>query len=241
VCVGSRRGIAVVKEAEQAGVAEILERGSLYEYAAATAGATRYQGRMPAFGISLPQTGTRVVVRHATHGGVFARLTGDRFIAPGRAPHELELSQALRGSGVQTPELTGYALYASGRFLCTNDVLTAEVSGARDLAAILAETPSNPRPALEATARLFAALARAGAHHADLNLKNVLIARSAGGFTASVLDVDRVTLDVDRESAMRRNLARFERSAKKWRARRSLAVSDLDLRWLADRTKELAA
>jgi hypothetical protein len=142
---------------------------------------------------------------------------------------------------VQTPELTAYALYASGRFLCTSDVLTAEASGARDLATILAETPGNPRPALEATARLLAGLARAGAHHADLNLKNVLITRTAGALTASVLDVDRVTLDVDRESAMRRNLARFERSARKWRSQQSLAVSELDLRWLAGRAKELAA
>jgi hypothetical protein len=40
---------------------------------------------------------------------------------------------------------------------------------------------------------------------------------------------------------MTRNLTRFERSARKWRFRRALAVSELDLRWLADRARELAA
>jgi 3-deoxy-D-manno-octulosonic acid kinase len=172
---------------------------------------------------------------------MLAWMTGDRFVGAGRAPYELEVAHALRDANVPTPEVVGYALYRAGFFLSRIDILTSEVPGARDLASVLGESPNDPRPVLEATARLIAALAGAGAHHADLNLKNVLIARSSRGTTASVLDVDRVSLGLGREDAMKRNLARFERSARKWLAKGALAVSEVDLRWLAGRARELAA
>jgi 3-deoxy-D-manno-octulosonic acid kinase len=241
VAVRARHGTAIVKESESRGVAEILERGTLYAHAATHPDSTRYRGRLPAFGIPLPHSATRVVVRHATHGGMLAWMTGDRFIGAGRAPHELEVAHALRDAGVPTPELVGYALYRGDRFFSRIDVVTSEVPDALDLATVLGESPNDPRPALEATARLIAALASAGAHHADLNLKNVLIVQGPGGTTASVLDVDRVTLGLSRGDAMKRNLARFERSARKWLGKGALAVSELDLRWLAGRAKELAA
>jgi 3-deoxy-D-manno-octulosonic acid kinase len=241
VAVRARHGTAIVKESESRGVAEILERGTLYAHAAADPDSTRYRGRLPAFGIPLPHSATRVVVRHATHGGMLAWITGDRFIGAGRAPYELDVAHALRDANVPTPEFIGYALYRGGRFYNRIDVVTREVPDAQDLASVLGGSPSNPRPALEATARLIAALAGAGAHHADLNLKNVLIVCGPGGAAASVLDVDRVTLGVSREDAMKRNLARFERSARKWLGKGALAMSELDMRWLAGRARELAA
>ena len=241
VAVRGRHGNAVVKASESRGVAEILDRGTLYGYAAAHPGATRYSGRLPAFGIVLPHTATRVVVRHATHGGMLAAMTGDRFIGAGRAPHELAIAIALRDADVPTPEVVAYAHHRADPLFSRIDVVTSEVSSARDLATVLAVSPDDRRVALEATARLISLLARAGAHHADLNLKNVLIVQRAGDATASVLDVDRVTLGLSRDEALARNLARLQRSARKWRARGVLAVSDLDLRWLAARSTELAA
>ena len=241
VAVRARHGSAIVKESESRGVAEILERGSLYAHAAAHPDSSLYRGRLPAFGIPLPRTSTRVVVRHATHGGMLAWMTGDRFIGEGRAAHELAVAHALRDVNVPTPELVGYAVYPAGPVFNRIDVVTTEVSGARDLASVLGQVPNDPRPALEATAQLIAALAKAGAHHADLNLKNVLIVQVPGGVTASVLDVDRVTFGLSREVALKRNLARFQRSARKWRAKGALTVSERDLYWLADRSRELAA
>ena len=241
VAVRARHGSAIVRESESRGVAEILDRGSLYAHAAAHPDARLYRGRLPAFGIALPHTSRRVVVRHATHGGVLAWMTGDRFIGAGRAPHELEVAQALRGVNIPTPELVGYAVYGAGRLFNRIDVVTSEISDAQDLASLLGRKPDDPRPVLDATARLIAALAIAGAHHADLNLKNVLIVETPGRVTASVLDVDRVTLGLNRDTALQRNLARFQRSARKWIAKGAVAVSEHDLRWLADRSKELAA
>jgi tRNA A-37 threonylcarbamoyl transferase component Bud32 len=238
--VQARHGTAVVRDAEARGVAQILEHETLYAFAARFPGATRYQGRLPAYGLALPHTGTRVVVRHSTHGGMLARVTGDRFLTPGRAPHELRIAHALRDAGVPTPDFIGYASRRAGPWLCRTDVLSGEVRDAHDLAAALRDAPGDPRPVLEATARLIAALARAGARHADLNLKNVLVVRGAR-LTASVLDVDRVTMGVDPARAMTLNLARFERSARKWRTSERLPMSELDLRWLGARARELAA
>lgn len=241
VAVRARHGTAVVRESDASAVADVLHTSTLYAWASAASGLTRYQGRLPAFGVALPRSGTRVVIRHATHGGLLAPVTGDRFLRPGRAPRELRIFAALRDAGVPTPELIGYGLYSAGPLFCRSDVMTSEIAGARDLSSAIAADAQASRPVLEATARLLVSLARAGAHHADLNLKNVLIAADGEARVAYVLDVDRVTLGVDPADAMRRNIARLERSARKWRATRQLAVSELDLHWLAGRARELAA
>ena len=240
VTVRAREGTAVVLEREARGVLELLGERKLYAWAASMPSATRYEGRLPAYGLPLPYSETRVVVRHATHGGMFAALTGDRFLAPGRAPYELRVAQALEGASVMTPRVVGFALYDAGPLLCRSDVMTSEITGARDLVSALGAASSDSRMILEATARLLVALARAGAHHADLNLKNVLVVSGDSGPVAFVLDVDRVSLGVDPREAMRRNLARLERSALKWSERRAIPVTELDLQWLAGRARELA-
>jgi hypothetical protein len=109
-------------------------------------------------------------------------------------------------------------------------VLTREIPDAQDLAAALvaARDDDEKSTALAATGRLLDVLADAGAHHPDLNIKNVLLARPAGADlpVAHVLDVDRVVLGVDRSRVADANLARLERSIAKWRASRRIDVSD---------------
>jgi hypothetical protein len=121
------------------------------------------------------------------------------------------------------------------------DVVVEEVPDARDFVAALASESGERQPMLEAGARLLAALARAGAHHADLNLKNVLLTGDGSSPVALVLDVDRVSLGVAPRDAMRRNLARFARSARKWRVRGGAKLSEDELQWLASRAAELAS
>jgi hypothetical protein len=103
-------------------------------------------------------------------------------------------------------------------------------------------------PALvDATAQLLAALARAGARHEDLNLKNVLISRPAlpnaesAEPTAWAIDVDRVSFGHPRVRAMEANLSRLARSARKWRRGRDLPFADSDIAALTRRARELAA
>src|SRR5512132_1118280 len=82
-------GAEVVARATEArAIREALAGGTLHEWAARQPGARALVGRDTVYAVELPATtadggpGTRVVVRHARHGGLLAPLTGDRFLAP---------------------------------------------------------------------------------------------------------------------------------------------------------------
>jgi len=201
-------------------------RSTLHEFAARQPGARTLQGRGAAFAVALPQSGVRVVVRHNRRGGLLAPITGDRFLSPTRAPHELEMSLALAKLGIPTPEMLAYVLYPPGGVLQRSDVCSREIANSRDLAYILTHEHGAERAAaFVTTAALLAALARAGARHADLNAKNILLTYE----TAYVLDVDRLSLDGDPSAVMNANLARLARSLRKWRDRFGARISDKDI------------
>jgi hypothetical protein len=201
-------------------------RSTLHDYAARHPAARLMQGRGVAYAVPLPQSAQRVVVRRNRHGGLFASLTGERFLAPTRAPYELEVSLALAKLGVPTTQIVAYALYPPGGLLQRADVCSVEIAKSLDLAHILMRQASVERAAaLDVTARLVAALSRAGARHHDLNAKNILVTYER----AYVLDVDRVTLGVDPESALEANLSRLGRSLRKWRDRNGAKLSERDL------------
>jgi 3-deoxy-D-manno-octulosonic acid kinase len=126
-------------------------------------------------------------------------------------------------------------LYPPGAVFQRADVASAEVAAGRDLADVLAgETGGDRRKeALRATASLLAALAGAGARHADLNARNVLIA----GGEAFVLDVDRVVLGVGREAALHANIQRLTHSLRKSRSRLGVQVSDAEIETLEKRAR----
>jgi 3-deoxy-D-manno-octulosonic acid kinase len=239
-------------DAAPAVVEALAEGGTLYGWAAAQPGRRTFHGRAPAHAAPLPRGAGHVVVRHAWHGGVLRRLTRDLYLPPTRAPRELRASERLRAAGVRTPQLVAYARYPAPLGLRRADVATRLVPGARDLAAVLLADPADADAArlragwLEATAALLGALARAGARHPDLNLKNVLLAphdgAAGGGAAAWALDVDVVEVDAGAPAPgprVRRahvaNLARLRRSLEKWRALHGLPVTDADLRALGDR------
>ena len=212
-------------------------RYTLHEFAARHPGARLLQGRGAAYAVPLSDTPFRVVVRHNRHGGAFARVTGDRFMAPTRAPYELDVSLALHRLGIATPEIVAYALYPPGAWIQRSDVCSREITGGRDLAQVLTGEGAPQRAeALAATALLVGALARVGARHHDLNAKNVLLA----GGRAYVLDVDRVKLSQARDTALRANLARLERSLRKWRETSGARVTDEDILQLAERARAAA-
>ncbi|HWE41764.1 MAG TPA: lipopolysaccharide kinase InaA family protein [Gemmatimonadaceae bacterium] len=247
VRVGVAPREAIVREREADDVRAILAAATtLHDWASRLSGVNRYTGRAPAYGVALPGSGTRVVVRHARHGGVLAPLTRDLFAGAGRAPHELATSARLAAARVPTPAFVGYAVYPAGFGLSRIDVLVEEVPGARDLANVVRDGGMTP-PLIEATAQLLAALARAGARHEDLNLKNVLISRrampdgDAGEPAAYAIDVDRVTFGHPRVRTMEANVARLARSARKWRRGRGLPIGEEHLALLARRARELAA
>lgn len=239
VTVRARCGSGTFEDAFARALGSVLERHTLHDWARTVPDATIYRGRLPAYGVTLTQPRARVVVRHVTHGGTLAPLTRDRFVGNGRALYEIGVSHALRERGVSTPRVIGFARYAAAAFLSRLDVVSEEVPDSRDLVASLTSGRDERRPMLDAVARLLVALATAEAHHADLNLKNVLLTGEASSPVAVLLDVDRVSLGIAPADAMRRNFTRLARSARKWRASGRADLTEADLEWLAARAREL--
>lgn len=221
-----------------------LGAGSFYAFAERAADARPLAGRGVAYAVALPANAARVVVRRSRHGGLLAALTGDRFTAPTRAPYELDTSLRLTALGVRTPEVVAFATYPAGAFRRA-DVVTREVPGSVDLARVLAEPmpEDRRRTVLAAVAQLLADLTIAGARHPDLNIKNILLQRSATGeLVAYVLDVDRIWFDRPGSARVtERNIARLSRSARKWRRASALDLADTDIGWLAATAHHLAA
>jgi hypothetical protein len=224
---------AVVAARDASGAA-----GTLYYYARAHPERRALHGRAPVYAVRLPLTGTRVVVRHGWHGGLLAPVTGDRFLPPTRAPHELRAALRLADAGVPTPEIVAYAIYRAPLGMRRTDVLSREVPDSADLAALLAPDADDGTraAALAATAELLRALAGAGARHPDLNAKNILVSTHPApgtGLRAHVLDVDRVLFEQDRAAIARANSERLVRSLRKLRAAGRVEVLDTDLASLA--------
>ena len=195
-------------------VARALHGGrTLHAWAESQPGSRAFQGRATAWAVRLgPES---VVVRHSRHGGVLAPVTGDLFVAPTRAPAELDASRRLLALGIPTPELLAYVIYPAALGFARADVATREVPQGGDLLAVLARTGVDERRArvLPPVSSLLDAQAAAGVQHPDLNLKNVLLAPAVdGSLVAWLLDTDVVTFgaegDVAGDVANRSRLAR---------------------------------
>jgi hypothetical protein len=93
---------------------------------------------------------------------------------------------------------------------------------------------------LDAIAKLLRSLTHAGAHHQDLNLKNVLLTAGEGeGLDAHVLDVDRVQFSSPGSPLIAKaNLDRLIRSLRKWRDLHELPYSAEDEEYLRLRSLE---
>lgn len=214
-----------------AGLKTVLERETLYDYAQRQPDASPLVGRAPVFAVNLPGCG-RAVVRHNMRGGWMAKFSKDLFLLPTRGLRELMASLRLRALGVSTPEVLAYVSYPTGYIFRRFDVATREIPNGHDLSVVLAEvTDHNHRVmVLDAIAGLLRALLHAGAHHQDLNLKNILMTAGQGeGLDAHVLDVDRVQFDSPGSPLVAKaNLDRLVRSLRKWRDLHGLPFSAED-------------
>jgi hypothetical protein len=234
VRVAIGRCVVVARAEHEADARAMLADGTLFEAAARDLGARRLEGRGVAYVIALPVTGTHAVVRHNRHGGLLAPLTRDLFLAPTRAPRELQISLRLVELGVRTPTVLMYGVQRVGMLLRRADLVTREVAAGRDLASYLmpSVTAADRAEAWHATRALVRALNAAGARHHDLNVKNVLLAPAASGdgLEAWVLDVDRVAFGPRNAASVRvGNAARLLRSARKWRDERGAVLDEAEL------------
>ena len=229
--VNGARGL--VTESCQASLESILTSETLYEYAARQPDARKFKGRATAYGVALGDGCGRVVVRHAMRGGLLGKTGADLFFPPTRGLRELVNSLRLKLTGVPTPEIVAFVSYPAGMLLRRSDVATREIPESHDLSTVLREVADTGHRAecLRAAGRLIALMTRSGAHHPDLNARNILISwDSTAGATAHVLDVDRIRFHLPGDPMVAHaNVDRLQRSLRKLRERENLTVSDSDI------------
>ncbi len=229
--VNGARGLAI--DGCHEAVEAILSLETLYEYAARQPDARRFVGRAPAYAITLGEACGPVVIRHAMRGGVLGRTGSDLFLPPTRGLRELVNSLRLRLTGVPTPEVIAVVSYRAGPLLRRSDVATREIKESHNLAVVLREmTAGEDREScLRAAGKLLASMARAGAHHPDLNARNILITWDASaGAKGHMLDVDRIRFHTpDDPLVWSANITRLARSLRKLRDRKELDVSEEEI------------
>lgn len=239
--VGNARVLAVKSCA--AGIRKALEKHSLYEYAQAQPDAIALVGRAPVFAVTLPDGCGRAVVRHSMRGGWMAKISRDLYFLPTRGLTELVTSLRLRAMGVSTPEVLAYVSYPIAVAFRRFDMATREISNGFDLSVVLAKVTDQPHRLMvfDAVARLLRSLTHAGAHHQDLNLKNILMTAGEGeGLDAYVLDVDRVQFHSPGSPLVATaNLDRLLRSLRKWRDRGDITFTSEDEEYLRLRERDV--
>lgn len=232
--VSGARGLVV--ETCKSEMEQILGNETLYAYAARQPDARKFKGRATAYGISLGYGCGNVVVRHAMRGGLLGKTGSDLFLPPTRGLRELVNSLRLRLTGVPTPEVIAFVSYPAGQIFRRSDVATREIPDSHDLSVVLREMQDTEHrdACLKAAGKLLIQLARAGAHHPDLNARNVLITWETDGARAHVLDVDRIRFHLPGDPMIgRANLNRLQRSLRKLRERENLSVSDSEIESIA--------
>ena len=212
----------------------VRDHGTLYDAAAARPDAQSFTGRGAAYRMTL--SGEDCVVRHYRRGGAVAHVLHDEYLRAGepRPLRELHASIAARSRGVDTPEVLAAIAYLAGP-LYRADLATRYIDGSRDLASVTfpAKTASEDDSRSEALAVDYSEAVRAaawhaagallrtafaaGVEHADLNLRNILIAGAIDAPRALLLDLDRATIRTRPVSDAARSamLARLHRSRSK--------------------------
>jgi len=230
------RGIAL--DSCRSALESILLNETLYDYATRQPDARKFRGRATVYAVELPDGCGSAVVRRSMRGGWLAGLNTDLFLPPTRGLRELIASLRLRSAGIATPEIVAFLVYPAGSILRRGDVLTREVYG-EDLGSVLSGSESSEKrsAAMEFAAILVASLSRAGVHHADLNLRNILISSEA----AYILDIDRVRFHVPGDPiVLRANIERLQRSLRKRRDLDGLPIDEGEIVALGARAMELA-
>ena len=165
--------------------------------------------------------GASAVVRHYVHGGLLRKVTGDRFASSERFFREVRVSEHLRKNGVDTPEVLGLLVQGGRLGFCRGALATRMVPGGRDLLEFLrsregeelAASPASKRALAKAAAVSVRKMHDAGVSHADLHIKNMLLAQDGRVF---ILDLDRAGLHKNLGTARRlANLIRLGRSVEK--------------------------
>ena len=190
--------------------------GRLLEGRAPRAGATG-EGRTGS--VALQVGGLAAVAKRSRHGGAASAL-GGLYLGCRRIVNTLISAVRLREAGVPTPSVLAAGWRRVLGPLHAHALVTETVPGAVNLQTALASRMDTleRRAALGASGRAVRAMHDAGFLHADLNLANLVLERTAGGSRAHIVDLDRGTFEGSLTASQKRsNLDRLLRSWEKWR------------------------
>jgi hypothetical protein len=185
-----------------------------------------FRGRKPVVGGWLGST--PVVVKRMVHGGLFAKIAGDRFITPYRVRAHSPLSDYLARHDVPTAPVV-FTSWRRVHGLIRCEVGFEFIPDGIDADRYFfgaAKPPSGWERKAADLGSFVARLHSIGFVHADLNLMNVLF-RNDG--TIYLLDLDKSAASPGTASPRhrRRNLERLERSIRKQGRSHSPALVDL--------------
>ncbi|WP_018137976.1 MULTISPECIES: 3-deoxy-D-manno-octulosonic acid kinase [unclassified Thioalkalivibrio] len=153
------------------------------------------------------------VLRHYWRGGLMARLSSDAYLRTGvqraRPIREWRLLSTLYQRGLPVPRPIAARVRYSG-LTWKGDLITEVIPHACTLFELIQQC--NDPPAIwEAVGRTLARFHQAGAWHADLNVRNILVQPNNAVW---LIDWDRGRMNTTR--GLKRNLSRLQRSLEKW-------------------------
>ena len=180
--------------------------------------------------------GSRLLVRHATRGGLLGRIIPDIFCGRCRPFRELAVAQKARERGIPTAEVVASVRWSVFGPFYRGTVYTKEIHGSLDLLSYLsaangssdAQALRRKRDALRHVGRMVRSAHDAGLYHADLQVKNILV-RHGELIEAFLIDLDKARWYQHMPDALRiMNLLRLSRSAAK-AARSGTCISRTDI------------
>ncbi len=229
----SRDGLNI---AVREGYADCLDGFVMPEISSPESGQAGPSGRGRLTPMSLgDKAGKRALIRRCVRGGILGRFLKELYLG-GKSPRplrELMISEYARERGIATPEIVAVAFQEWGLVFYRGAVVVREISPGADLEAALESDASftEKRRAVSSLGKLIAKMHAADIWHADLHLKNVLLAgvEEEGEPKLYLLDLDaakilRPLADYRRYG----NLLRLYRSALKVN-RRGRVVTRTDL------------
>lgn len=171
-----------------------------------------------AHAVFFEHNGMKLVYKHYHRGGMIAPLMGDRYLGSRventRAFREWRLLDLMQSLKLPVPKPVAARVIQQGVFYRA-DLVTCEIENSTALADVLAEKMLNKAEWY----RIGDCIARFHAkkiYHADLNARNILLNNASS--EASLVDFDRGVVRYLGEDWQQANLARLQRSLKKFSA-----------------------
>jgi len=155
--------------------------------------------------------GDEYVLRHYRRGGLIGKMLTDGYCYTGlkstRAYQEFMVTQKLLGMGLPVPKPIAGQVIKHGLYYQA-DLITAKITGARDLVKVLSNESLTEQQYLE-IGRMIRDFHNAGLWHADLNIHNIIIDENNKLW---LIDFDRCKFKKPDDIWKKSNLDRLKRS-----------------------------